>query len=127
MKIELDENPLGKYRIEAYSRDGLSINGARYTGSVVVTPDRIIDDWPPRDFADLAAQHMQMLAELEPEIVLLGTGARLQFPEQEILEPLYTDNIGLEIMDTGAACRAFNFLTVEGRKVIAALLRINED
>lgn len=127
MKIELDENPFGKYRIDAYSRDGLLINDTRYGGSVVVTPDRILDDWPPLLFADLAAQHIRMLAELDPEIVLLGTGARLRFPAQEILEPLYADNIGLEVMDTGAACRAFNFLTVEGRKVIAALLPINDD
>jgi uncharacterized protein len=127
MKIELDENPLGNYRIEAYSRDGLLINQTRYTGSIVVSPDSIIEDWPPQTFADLAAQHMRLLAELEPEIVLLGTGARLWFPEEDILEPLRTGSIGLEVMDTGAACRAFNFLTVEGRKVIAALLQISED
>jgi len=126
MKIELDENPFGKYRIDAYSGDGLLIGATRYTGSLIITPDRIIDDWPPRRFTDLAVQHMQVLMALEPEIVLLGTGAQLRFPAEDITAPLLAGNIGLEVMDTGAACRAFNFLTVEGRKVIAALLEIED-
>lgn len=127
MKIELDDNPLGNYRIESYSRDGLVISETCYTGSVIVAPDSIIDDWPPRRFADLAVQHVQSLADMEPEILLLGTGSRLRFPEQHILEPLISGNIGYEIMDTGAACRAYNFLSAEGRKVVAALLQIAED
>ena len=124
MKIELDDNPLGNYRIDSYSRDGLVISATRYTGSVIVTPDSIIDDWPPRSFTDLAVQHVQALVELEPEILLLGTGALLRFPEQHVLEPLASADIGYEVMDTGAACRAYNFLSAEGRKVVAALLQI---
>ncbi|MEJ2699077.1 MAG: Mth938-like domain-containing protein [Desulfuromonadales bacterium] len=127
MKIELDDNPLGNYRIDSYSRDGLVISETRYTGSVIVMPDSIIDDWPPRCFADLAVQHVQTLADLGPEILLLGTGARLRFPEQHILAPLTFGNIGYEIMDTGAACRAYNFLSAEGRRVVAALLQISEE
>lgn len=127
MKIELDENPFGKYRIDAYSGEGVRIGNARYTGSLIITPDSIIDDWPPRRFTDLAVQHMQVLVALEPEIVLLGTGSQLRFPAQDITAPLLTGNIGHEVMDTGAACRAFNFLTVEGRKVIAALLEIEDN
>ena len=124
MKIELDDNPLGKYRINAYSSEGVVISETRYTGSVIVTPDAIIDDWPPRTFADLAVQHIQVLLNLEPEIILLGTGSSLRFPDNDILQPVYSGHIGLEIMDTGAACRAYNFLSAEGRKVIAALLQI---
>jgi uncharacterized protein len=127
MKIELDDNPLGKHRINAYSRDGLVISETRYTGSVIVTPDSIINDWGPRTFADLAVQHIQALVNLEPEIILLGTGASLQFPDDDILQPVYSGEIGLEIMDTGAACRAYNFLSAEGRKVIAALLQITAE
>lgn len=126
MKIELDETLSGKYRIEAYSSDGLVINEATYTGSLIVSPDEIITDWPPQTFADLAAQHTRMLADLEPEVLLLGTGTRLRFPAGEVLEPLYQDRIGFEVMDTAAACRAYNFMMGEGRRVIAALLRIED-
>jgi uncharacterized protein len=61
---------------------------------------------------------------MSPEIVLIGTGKTLQFPDHAVNAILLEQNIGVEIMDTGAACRAYNFLAGEGRLVIAALLRI---
>ena len=124
MKIELDDNPLGKHRINAYSREGVVINETCYTGSVIVTPDTIIADWAPRTITDLAVQHIEELVNLEPELILLGTGESLRFPDEDILSPVFSGRIGMEIMDTGAACRAYNFLSAEGRKVIAALLQL---
>ncbi len=127
MKIELDEMLSGKNRIEAYSSDGLWINASRYESSLIVTPDEIITDWPPRSPDDLAVQHIERLIETEPEVLLLGTGARLQFPSNKILEPLVRAQIGFEVMDTGAACRAYNFMVGEGRWVVAALLGPGKD
>jgi len=127
MKIELDDAPSEKYRIAAYSSDGLVINETLYAGSLVITPEAIINDWPPRTVADLTTGHIQTLVEHEPEVLLLGTGARLQFPANQVLEPLLQGNIGFEVMDTGAACRAYNFMMGEGRRVVAALLRIEQD
>ena len=124
MKIELDSNISGKNKIRAYSNDGLLIGDTLYQSSLILTPEQIVTDWPPKWFSDLAAQHFSAVIELDPEIVLLGTGGQLQFPDPDVLSPLVFNNIGFEIMDTGAACRAYNFLMGEGRKVVAALLTI---
>ena len=126
MKIELDSDAVGKNRIRAYSSKGLLIGDTLYQSSVIVTAENIVTDWPPQRFADLALQHITVLVELTPEIVLLGTGRQLLFPDNSILTPLVAENIGFEIMDTGAACRAYNFLMGEGRRVAAALLMIEK-
>ena len=96
------------------------------TETGIVTPERIIADWEPANFDDLAAHHMETVVSLQPEIVVVGTGRRLRFPATDVLEPLLKKEIGYEIMDTGAACRCYNILTTEGRRVIAALLMIEE-
>jgi len=127
MKIELDEMLSGKNRIEAYSGGGLWVNAIRYDSSLIVTPEEIFTDWPPQSPDDLAAQHMQRLVDTEPEVLLLGTGARLQFPNDATLQPLFQARIGFEVMDTGAACRAYNFIMGEGRWVVAALMRPGPD
>lgn len=127
MKIELDETLSGKYRIDAYSSDGLVVNKTLYASSLIVTPDELITDWQPQFLPDLTVRHIHNLVDTEPEVLLLGTGARLQFPPNEILEPLMSGGIGFEVMDTGAACRAYNFMMGEGRRVVAALLRIESD
>ena len=66
--------------------------------------------------------HMAAIAELKPEIVLIGTGAKLTFPDRALLAPLYKAGIGVEIMDTPAACRTYNILLGEGRGVLAAVI-----
>lgn len=81
-------------------------------------------DWEPRALPDLTAAHLTAVLELEPEILLLGTGDRLQFPAPDILAPVHRAGVGLEVMDTAAACRTFNILVGEGRRVVAALLMI---
>ena len=78
--------------------------------------------WNCADFDALQASHFTQLAELDAELILFGSGSRIRFPRPEWLETLYARRIGLETMDTQAACRTFNFLSGEGRKVVAALL-----
>lgn len=124
MKIELDSRLSGKNMIEAYSTEGIKIRETLYRDSVIVSPDRIIDNWKPRVFADLEQAHFNEIIELGPEIVLIGTGGRLMFPDEKLIEPMMRMGIGVEIMDTGAACRAYNFIAAEGRIVVAALLAI---
>ena len=127
MKIELDSNASGKYKITAYSAEGLLIGDVLYPSSLILTPEHIVTDWPPQRLADLAAQHIPAIIALEPEIVLLGTGAQFRFPDPAVLSPLLEENIGFEIMDTGAACRAYNFLMGEGRRVVAAILTMKSE
>lgn len=122
MKLSLD-NPSG-HIIRAYDQGEVTVNDTRITASVVVLPDELIQDWPPQRFEDLAQEHLQQLVDLDVEIILLGTGNSLRFPAAELLRPLSGTRIGFEVMDTAAACRTYNVLSAEGRKVAAALLMI---
>jgi uncharacterized protein len=110
--------------IRAYDQGYIIVNNQFIRQSVIVTPERIITDWPPQCFAELQAVHLEWLFELQPEIVLLGTGARQQFPHPRLTYPLLGRGVGVEVMDTAAACRTYNFIMAEGRRVAAALLMI---
>lgn len=121
MKVTLD-NTGNLNVIRAYVPGAITINQTVYTHSVVVTPERLIDDWQPRAMSELTAAHIETIAALAPEVVLLGTGAQLRFPNPALLRPLVQAQIGYEVMDTGAACRTYNVLMGEGRRVAAMLL-----
>lgn len=95
--------------------------------SLIVSPEQLLTDWPPQTLAELQAEHWASVLALRPEVVLLGTGARLVFPPPAVLSACYQAGIGVEVMDTGAACRTFNILAAEGRNVVAALLQIEPD
>ena len=105
-----------------YGEGYVMVNRQRIERSVVVLPKRIITDWPATGFDALTAEHLAALARLEQDIILLGTGARQRFPRPEILRPLIQAGIGVEVMDVPAACRTYNILMSEERKVAAALL-----
>ncbi len=95
------------------------------TQSVVVTPKYLVADWPPQSLGAVTTDHIQAIAEnLAPEIVLLGTGKDLSWPPTSLLTPLIEKGIGVEVMDTPAACRTYNILMFESRRVAAALLMI---
>ncbi len=126
MKIHL-ETGLGQNFVRAYAPGRVTINEEVYTRSLVVTPHQIITDWPPASPADLQAGHFELIASLQPEVFILGTGARLRFPAPNIIRPLVEAGIGIEVMDTGAACRTYNILMSDGRRVAAALLMIESN
>jgi uncharacterized protein len=92
------------------------------THSVIVGSRGERLDWNAPRFEDLAAEHFTRLAELQPEVVIFGSGSRIRFPKPAWLAPLVARRIGLETMDTAAACRTYNILAQEGRHVAAALL-----
>ena len=121
MKLHLAA-PSSQNMISGYGLDYVAVNGQRYERSLIVMPDRVIEDWGATNFAALAQAHFVTLAELRPEILLLGTGAALRFPEMRLTQALSAARIGLEVMDTHAACRTYNILLSEGRQVAAALL-----
>jgi uncharacterized protein len=105
-----------------YGAGYVMVNNRRIERSVVVLPDRIVSDWAATTFEALAPAHLAALAELGCEIVLLGTGAQLRFPRPELMREFTRSGAGLEVMDVGAACRTYNILLSEERKVAAALL-----
>ena len=125
MKIHL-ESGIGQNLIRAYAPNRITINEEVYTTSLIVTPRQVVTEWPPVSFADLLAEHFETIVPLRPEVVILGTGARLQFPAPSLTRSLVEAGIGIEVMDTGAACRTYNFLMSDGRRVAAALLMIEE-
>lgn len=104
-----------------YGEGFVQLNGERRESSLLVLPERVMA-WPPASFEALAEAHFALIAELQPEIVLLGTGARLRFPHPRLTESLARAGIGLEVMDVQAACRTYNILMAEERVVAAALL-----
>lgn len=93
------------------------------TQGFIITPTRLLRDWSPAHATELTATHIMWIAEqFESELVLLGTGAELIFPDMAVLAPLYERRIGVEVMSSDAACRTFNILCEEGRQVTAAIM-----
>lgn len=121
MKIQLEAGA-GRNMIRSYAPGQITVNQDRLTGSIIVTPQQLVADWRPRSFADLTAADFDILVTLDAEVVLLGTGTRLRFPAPSLTRALTLAQLGLEVMDTGAACRTYNILMSEGRRVAAALL-----
>lgn len=121
MKIERDL-PEGRNTFTGYGEGYVEVNGTRHAHSLVASGERLITDWPAASIDTLSADHLAAIIELKPEIVLLGTGATFRFPDRARLAPLYKANVGVEVMDTPAACRTYNILLGEGRNVVAALI-----
>jgi uncharacterized protein len=123
MKFILDDISSG-HAIEHYATNVITVNGKTYDRSLVLMPDRVIPEWRPDSFKDLQIEDFALLGDLTPEIVILGTGAKQYFPAHALIQPLIDKQIGLEVMDTAAACRTYNILMSEGRHVSAALFMI---
>ena len=121
MKFERDD-AAGRNTFTGYGEGHVVVNGKRHASSLVVSGDRLVTDWPAASVESLSADHLAAIVELKPEIVLLGTGARFTFPDPALLAPLHQAGIGVEVMDTPAACRTYNILLAEGRNVVAALI-----
>jgi uncharacterized protein len=114
-------SPSAANAITAYGDDYVKVNGARRDSSVIVTAEQILP-WSATSFDALRAEDFQELSKLGVEIVLLGTGARQRFPHPRLTAALGTARIGLEVMDLKAACRTYNILVAEERRVALALL-----
>ena len=106
----------------AYGEGYVAVNHRKYEENLIVLPDAVTPRWSPATVATLAAADMEKLLALGAEIILLGTGGRLRFPAAALMRPFVPAGIGLEVMDLQAACRTYNILAAEGRKVAAALL-----
>jgi uncharacterized protein len=121
MKMRADRIE-GQNAIARHGPDGVVVNGVTHTESVVVPWSGAVEPWHATGFDALAPAHFARLAALGPELVIFGSGPRLRFPAPALLRPLIDARIGIETMDTAAACRTYNVLLAEGRSVVAALL-----
>ncbi len=121
MPLTLDENS-ANYQIRSYQPGQIQINDKIYPQSVIVAPRTLIPHWQPDTITELSPEHLTIILTLKPAILLIGTGEKLTFPPIEIYGDLINHGIGVEIMDTRAACRTYNALSAEDRNVVAALL-----
>ena len=121
MKLQLAQTD-GWNTFTAYGEDYVSVNAVRHQDNLIVLPYQLIEKWTPASFSSLSRADFDFLATLDAEIILLGTGKLLRFPSPELMQSLMQARKGIEVMDTQAACRTFNVLAGEKRKVAAALL-----
>jgi uncharacterized protein len=121
MKFHLATAP-GVNLFSGYGDGYVAVNGVRYESSLVVLPERIVDPWDAPTFEALTPVHFEFLSGLGVQVVLLGTGGCLRFPPPSLQKIVLQAGIGLETMDAMAACRTYNILAAEGRKVAAAIL-----
>ena len=120
MKIQPDKFEVQS--INGYGPGWVSVDGQRVSESVVIGSRGERLEWSCASFTDLTGSHFSLIANMQPELVIFGSGARIRFPDAQWLQALYEKRIGLETMDTQAACRTYNILAGEGRHVVLAIL-----
>lgn len=108
--------------VTAYDDTGIEINAQHFTHSLVVMPEIAPVAWPVEQFEALTTEHFMQIEALQPDVVILGTGQRQRFVHPKLTAALTARRIGVECMDNQAACRTYNILMSEGRKVALALI-----
>ncbi|HEX9206956.1 MAG TPA: Mth938-like domain-containing protein [Steroidobacteraceae bacterium] len=121
MKFHLDL-PGGVNLIRGYGPGQLRVGDQVHAHSVILTATTIVSPWRPASAQELTLVDFEPVLGLGVDVVLLGTGPRQHFPDPQVLRALYERRVGIEVMDTSAACRTFNVLVAEGRPVAAALI-----
>jgi uncharacterized protein len=121
MKLQADRIE-GQNAIARHGPGGVIVNGVEHRHSVLVPASGNLVNWPVSRFEDLTEAHFEAIVALAPELVVFGSGPRIRFPHPSLLRLLISRRIGVETMDTAAACRTYNVLLSEGRAVVAALL-----
>ncbi len=124
MKLDLETNS-GTNSVQAYSNQSIKIAGQWYSNSLLLTVNRIFDNWQANPVTGLKLDDFSLLLSQKPEVLILGSGQKIQFPPKPLYVELASLGIGLEVMDTEAACRTFNILLSEDRKVAAAIVLKN--
>src|SRR5574341_1608521 len=120
MKLHLMQEA-GLQLFPGYGEGFVAVNSVRYEKCVVVSPQAVIE-WAVSGFDTLTVADFGFLESLKPEILILGTGAAQRFPRPDLARALAATGVGVEVMDSRAACRTYNILASEGRKVVAAIL-----
>jgi len=121
MKFSQDLTDSG-YVVTAYDNSGIKVNGKQFEKSFIISPDEFHENWTIDSISELSSTHIQQLLDMKPELIIVGTGNKLVFPPVEVYAALVKQNMGVEFMDTNAACRTYNILTGEGRKVVAGII-----
>ena len=121
MKLHSDPQS-SQNTITGYGIGFIEVNKTPYSQALIVQPDGEVMVWPVEESLDLTEDHFSIISGLQPELVIIGTGKKQVFLNPKILQPLIKAKIGFEMMDSQAACRTYNILMGEGRKVLAAII-----
>ncbi len=121
MFIQQDDSD-ATYVINRYEPGSIWINQQCYHCSVIVRPHQLIAPWEPNQLSEITVEHFNSLFDPKAEIVIIGTGSKLIVPPQALLRPLYEKGIGVEFMDSRAACHTFTVLAAELRNVAACII-----
>ena len=123
MKLHLS-NVTAQKVFTAHGTGYVAVSGQRFDHPIVVTPEQVFTNWRPQGFDALDEAHFAYFLDLKPEVLLLGTGAQQQFPHPRLYQALIAAGIGVEFMNTPAACRTYNILLGEDRKVVVGILLV---
>ena len=122
MQIALETLSSEVNQIRSYQQGSIQVNDKIYDQSIIIAPKAPVKLWAPQSYAELKVEHLSCVAEFKPQIILFGTGYKMLFPGPEIRLVIQKLQLGVEFMDTAAACRTYNILLAEDRNVVAALL-----
>lgn len=117
-----EDHASGEFQIRAYKPGKVTINETAYTRSLILTQTKLISDWRPQSIAEIQESDWDPILELKPDFLIFGCGSKFTMPANSLFAPLYQNNISVEVMDNGAACRTFMALAAENRNVAVAML-----
>jgi len=120
--VQLSLDDTNGILVRSFANGKLRVNDEIITGPVILTPQNIIPGWAPPATADLRMADFSAALDTGPEVIVFGTGATQVFPPASLITDIMRSGVGFEVMDTAAACRTFNVLAAEGRRVVAALI-----
>ena len=121
MQLNL-ERPDYQYFLRGADGTGALVNDRRLQRSFVVAPNALVEDWPVHDAGAMAPTDLDPLLALNPELVVLGTGAQQRFPAAAVMAACLQRGIGIEVMTNAAAARTYSVLAGEGRRVVAGFV-----
>ena len=121
MRFAQDNQDEG-FVITGYDKGSVTINGKPFRQSLIITQTKLDENWGVASIESLHTEHISQVLSFKPELILIGTGDKLIFPAIEVYAGIIKQGIGVDFMDTGAACRTYNILMSEGRDVVAGLI-----
>lgn len=121
MKLSEDYSG-GAYVIRAYETGSITVNNDDFTQSLLIANHQLNSNWNVQHVEEISHQHWEDILQLQPEVILIGTGEHLIFPHPASYAPVIQQGIGIEFMDSMAACRTYNILLAEDRAVVAGII-----
>jgi len=117
-----EDYAIGTNVIRSFTDSSIDVNNKTYNRSLIISSHLLIDDWVISNINDMKAEHWQELIQHNPEVIIIGTGASLVFPHPSSYAPAIDKGIGVEFMDSQAACRTYNVLVSEDRSILAGII-----